>query len=316
MNQNKLAIIIPAYKARFLRESLKSIERQSCHNFNVYIGDDCSPENLKPIVDEFVNSLPITYVRFEDNEGGNNLVNHWNRCLSLAQNEDYYWLFSDDDIMSDNCVEEFYKTLSQGFNEDVFHFNIDIINSNGDIINTPPCYPKVISSESFFSLLFMSRINARVPEFIFRSCLLMSNGGFVNFDLAWRSDNATVIENALKSGIRTIEGAKVLWRLSDINISSENKLLAERKDDSTINFFNWVHELYTHNNIHCSLTTIQLVIAYRKKMGISCATFNPISLYKVAMRFKVLNSFEKRLLFVFISYYVRIVNFFNRIYEN
>ena len=37
-----LAIIIPAYKGRFLGEALESLARQSCMDFTVYVGDDCS----------------------------------------------------------------------------------------------------------------------------------------------------------------------------------------------------------------------------------------------------------------------------------
>lgn len=35
----KLAIIIPAYKPRFLQETLDSIAKQNNHEFTVYIGD-------------------------------------------------------------------------------------------------------------------------------------------------------------------------------------------------------------------------------------------------------------------------------------
>lgn len=316
MKNKKLAIIIPTYKARFLRDSLLSIAKQSCQDFNVYIGDDCSPENIKSIVDDYEELLPITYCRFSENEGGTNLVNHWNRCLKMTKGEEFFWLFSDDDIMGDKCVELFYKTISKDVDEDVLHFNIDIIDSEGKVISKTPDYPEMLSSEQFFSLLFTNKINARVPEFIFRSKSIMGNGGFVNFDLAWRSDNATVIQNGLSKGIRTIVGAKVLWRASDINISSGNMLLAERKDHATIDFFNWVNKLFKRHGIKYSLSIVQLVIAYRKKMGLSCATFNPKSLYMIAKEFELLDSFVKKLLFVLLSYYVRIENLTKRMYEN
>lgn len=40
-NTPKLAIIIPAYKATFLKQTLDAFEAQTCHDFNLYIGDDC-----------------------------------------------------------------------------------------------------------------------------------------------------------------------------------------------------------------------------------------------------------------------------------
>ena len=47
----KLAIIIPAYKPRFLQETLDSIAKQNSHEFTEYIGDDASPYTLDTIVD-------------------------------------------------------------------------------------------------------------------------------------------------------------------------------------------------------------------------------------------------------------------------
>ena len=49
----QLAIIIPAYKETFLRKALESIASQTCKDFTLYIGDDCSPNDLKSIVSDF-----------------------------------------------------------------------------------------------------------------------------------------------------------------------------------------------------------------------------------------------------------------------
>ena len=63
--KNKLAIIIPAYKACFFREVLDSIVRQSNRDFTVYIGDDASPDDLESIVSDYKDKLDIFYFRFE-----------------------------------------------------------------------------------------------------------------------------------------------------------------------------------------------------------------------------------------------------------
>ena len=55
----KLAIIIPAYKPRFLQETLDSIAKQNNHEFTVYIGDDASPYPLETIVDRYKNKFDI-----------------------------------------------------------------------------------------------------------------------------------------------------------------------------------------------------------------------------------------------------------------
>lgn len=102
---SRLAIVIPAYKSRFLQATLDSIAKQSCKDFVVYIGDDNSPQNLEEIVGRYRNEFPLVYHRFEENMGRNDLPGHWERCIGLSRNEPLIWLFSDDDLMPADGVE-------------------------------------------------------------------------------------------------------------------------------------------------------------------------------------------------------------------
>ena len=79
-----MAIIIPAYKASFLRQTLESVAAQTCRDFRVYIGDDKSPEDLQTIVRAYADKMPIVYRRFDENLGGTDLVAHWERCIRLS----------------------------------------------------------------------------------------------------------------------------------------------------------------------------------------------------------------------------------------
>lgn len=65
--EEKIAIVIPAYKCRFLRQTLDSIVVQTCRSFTVYIGDDASPQNLKEIVSDYADKMNIVYRRFDTN---------------------------------------------------------------------------------------------------------------------------------------------------------------------------------------------------------------------------------------------------------
>src|SRR3990170_651238 len=67
MRKKDIAIIIPAYKADFLKAALDSICFQTCQDFSLYIGDDCSPEPIRQVVSNFENRLPIHYIRFIEN---------------------------------------------------------------------------------------------------------------------------------------------------------------------------------------------------------------------------------------------------------
>ena len=104
LKQNNLAIVIPAYKSTFLAAALDSIAAQTCKDFILYIGDDCSPNNLGEIVDGYRDKINLVYKRFDTNLGGKDLVAQWERCIDMTQGEDWLWLFSDDDVMEKNCV--------------------------------------------------------------------------------------------------------------------------------------------------------------------------------------------------------------------
>lgn len=250
----KLAIIIPAYKPDFLKSAISSVAAQTCRDFTVYVCDDASPFDIQSIINEFKSELDIHYTRFEENLGATDLVAQWNRCIGQTQGEEWLWLFSDDDVMEPECVGKFLATDKSG--HDVIHFDIDIIDSEGNTIRRCNPYPKVMSSADFYRLLYSHKIDARMPEFIFRADTLKRNG-FVPFDLAWRSDNASVMLNSLGNGILTISGenSKVLWRASDSNISNvENN--RERKNKSTIDFFNWVYDFFRKNGIPFPISTV------------------------------------------------------------
>ena len=67
----KLAIVIPAYKGRFLKETLDSIAVQAHKDeFVLYIGDDASPERLDKIVESYQNKVNLVYHRFSENMWG------------------------------------------------------------------------------------------------------------------------------------------------------------------------------------------------------------------------------------------------------
>ncbi len=247
MKNDNLAIIIPAYKAEYLEQTLKSIAGQSDKHFKVYIGDDCSPYRLKNIIEKFSASINLEYVRFDTNMGKDNLVEQWNRCLSLMHDEEFFCMFSDDDLMEPDCVRRFYETVESYPEYDVYHFDIDIINNDNTVQKHCTPYDSEMSSGKFYEDLFNERIDARMPEFIFRTRHFLKSGGFVNFIQAYRSDNATVISCAYEKGIRTVPGpySKILWRDSGMNISSSRTtedLFKQSK--ANIQFFNWAHAYF------------------------------------------------------------------------
>lgn len=117
-----------------MSQTLDSLVLQTNSKFNVYIGDDASPEDLSGIIKLYEDKLNIIYRRFTNNLGSKDLVAHWNRCIDLLESEKWFIMFSDDDVMEINCIDAFYKEINNVVLYDVYHFDIEIINSNGEII--------------------------------------------------------------------------------------------------------------------------------------------------------------------------------------
>ena len=247
----QLAIVIPAYKHNYLRNTLDSLVAQTCQDFIVYIGDDCSPYNLKSIVLDYKKLLNIEYCRFDVNLGGIDLVAQWERCISLTKDENWIWLFSDDDVIGEKCVELFYNEINNPNNiNDLLHFNIKIIDNNNSIIKSPQLYPKYLSNIDYYKYKSSGKLDSFVVEFIFSRKIYNIVKGFENFDLAWGSDVATWVKMSKHNGIKTISGDYVYWRSSTINITpNKDAKMVLRKLETDIVFLAWINKFFKNKSI-------------------------------------------------------------------
>jgi glycosyltransferase involved in cell wall biosynthesis len=236
-----LAVIIPAYKLEYLDMTLNSLACQTCKDFTVYIGDDNSPFDLYPVVEKYKNILNISYTKFDNNIGAKNLVSQWERCVNLSKGETWIWLFSDDDIADNRCVEAFYATLElKNGRFDVYRFNVTVIDNNGNIIRETAIGPEEEGSEEMaYHLLYTNRGNS-MPDHIFSRNIYLKCGGFVNTDYAQGADWAISILFSKEKGMCIIQGPNIYWRYSGSNISS----VASKDRDATmkghLQFLRWV----------------------------------------------------------------------------
>lgn len=218
---NSLAVVIPAYKLDFLDRALESVNAQTSRDFHVYIGDDASPHDLRPVVEKWKErGLPVTYRRFPDNLGGTDLVGQWSRCVAMTEGEPWIWLFSDDDMMEPDCVEKFIARINSDKNRhDIYHFDVTVIDSCDAILKNAPSYPAVIRPAEYFRRKMNAEIESFVVENVFSRAVYEAVGGFKRFPLAWGSDVATWMAMMQNKGMATIKGPRVLWRSSDQNIT-------------------------------------------------------------------------------------------------
>jgi glycosyltransferase involved in cell wall biosynthesis len=240
-----LAIVIPAYKTRFLGETLASIAAQSNRNFKLYIGDDCSPEPVADVVRQFTDKMDITYHRFDTNLGGVSLTRHWERCLRLSA-EPWLWCFGDDDCMEPGCVDAFFAELEKtGAGHDLYRFNTRWINGAGETISESPAHPLEETGGDFLEARLRGARNSTLQELIFSRHAWETSGGIPDFPLAWASDDAFIARLGVRRLIRTIFGPCVRWRLSDANISnSGSPAAAAGKIRASMEFVRWIIDYF------------------------------------------------------------------------
>lgn len=242
-----VAIIIPAYKRRFLHETLASIARQTCRDFKVYIGDDASPEDLKPVVDSYKDQIDLLYHRFGQNMGRTDLVGHWERCIALSE-EPLIWLFSDDDIMPADGVARIVEAAGKHGTEKVmFRFPLEVTDEAGHTkFRNPPFEAMSISGYELLLQKMSCQISSAAVEYVFSRDVWQQTGGFVKFPLAWCSDDATWAQFAdYAGGIIALPGAAVYWRNAEGSNISNSACYDREKLKATQLFLDWIGQRYS-----------------------------------------------------------------------
>lgn len=282
---SKLAIVIPAYKNKFFDQALISIVNQTNKDFTLYIGDDCSPDNLYSIVEKYKNSISIVYKHFDENWGKEDLVAHWERCIDMVCGEEWIWLFSDDDMMDTTCVEHFYHTLNRYPNFDMYHFNLTKIDQNNNKVVNFHVFPENLSSEEFLVYKLQIGFFSTVIEYVFRKEHFFSQQRFQNFDLAWCSDDATWIKMAKSKGIRNIDHSKVYWRTSQYNVSTNNweVEIIKRKFNSRIRFAEWIIKESKVGKLDIEINQVRKLLTKwfikSAKSNINCLSFKLLTVF-------------------------------------
>lgn len=240
--EEEIAIVIPAYKSRFLRQALDSIAAQTCRNFTVYIGDDASPQHLKEIVSDYADKMNIVYRRFERNLGRVDLPGHWERCVKLSK-EPVIWFFSDDDLMPQDGVERIVKALEyHGTGNKMFRFPLAVVDEDNRMIReNPPLAESLISGYQFLLDKLESQISSAACEYVFSRDAYYKAGGFVKFPLAWCSDDATWTRlGDCTGGMIALPGQPVCWRNAEGENISCSADYDKEKLTATGEFLRWI----------------------------------------------------------------------------
>ncbi|MFD2891009.1 glycosyltransferase family 2 protein [Flavobacterium chuncheonense] len=260
-----IAIIIPYYKIAYFEATLESLAHQTDKRFQVYIGDDASPDAPDSVLQKYEGHFHFKYHRFETNLGGKSLVQQWERCMELANDEPWRMILGDDDVLGVNAVEVFYENLETITQEksSVIRYASQVIDANGQSISIIHKHPKLEKGMDFLLRKSKGGTRSSLSEYIFKT-EKVERIKFKDFPLAWSSDVLAVVEFSDFKNIYTINEALVYVRNSGANISSQDDSVEKNTALFSFNYY-----LLSQYKKQCSQELVQLLFNNIEKIQLN-----------------------------------------------
>jgi glycosyltransferase involved in cell wall biosynthesis len=105
----KVSVIIPNYNhVRYLRQRIESVLEQTYQDFEVILMDDCSTDDSRTVISEYVNDPRIRIELNENNSGST--FKQWNKGVRSSGGE-YVWLAESDDYADEKFLERLVPRL-------------------------------------------------------------------------------------------------------------------------------------------------------------------------------------------------------------
>ena len=232
MNEKKLvsglvSIAIPAYKKKWLKEAIVSALSQDYPNIEVIIVDDHSPQNLREVVVPFLIDKRVSYYYNEINLGGKSVTNNWNKCLEYVNGE-FFVLLCDDDVLMPNFVSELLKLAHKYPKCNIFHGERVLYHENTYSFESMESWPEYESFVDFQKEKKKVKRKHTITEFLYRSRCIKEKK-YIVFPVGYFSDDASILEIVATGGIASSQTPLVKIRISDDQISSEEKYPIEKK---------------------------------------------------------------------------------------
>ena len=151
------------------------------------------------------------------------------------QEEEWFMILGDDDVLSDNVVEAFYGNFAEAEqNTNVIRLaysQIDEMGKTGALNFSHAKYQSALDA-------YIEKLNGKtytsLSQFIFKKSIFKKYG-FHDLNLAWGSDDYAVLRCAEEKPLFSIP-EKVYVRMSAFNISGD-KLLQKEKESSLFQLF-------------------------------------------------------------------------------
>lgn len=220
-----VSFIMPAFKNRFLREAVSSIIAQTYQDWELVVVDDCSPEPIGDVLNEF-DDPRIRYTRNTENIGGKDLVKQWNHSLSFATG-DFVVLAADDDLYRPTFCEKCVGLVEKYPHVDLIHSSVEQIDENGDHLWDDSILPEWTSRYEYLNTWLRGLSFTCIGNFMFRRSALIKNGGFISFPCAFGSDIATPIRESY-NGVANTQEMLFCFRQSNTHLSADTSRFKEK----------------------------------------------------------------------------------------
>lgn len=221
-NNIKFSVTIPAFKDKYLKETIDSVLAQTYPNYEVVIVNDASPYNLDCIVNQY-NDLRIRYFKNEKNCGAKDVVDNWNICLSHAIGE-FVMCIGDDDKLTPRCLQDFAELIEKYPELDLYHARSEIIDDDSNFVKTLELRPEW---ESVYSLMYNPR-NTHLGDWLFRTETLRKNSGFYKLPYGWQSDDISAFIAAASHGVANTQEVGFQYRGNGLSISHDLTCIADK----------------------------------------------------------------------------------------
>ena len=235
----KYTFLLPAFKVRYFEEALLSIKNQSYKDFRCIVSDDKSNDDLKSVYDRVCGGdVRFIYRRNKVNMGSVSLVAHWNLLVKLCDSK-YFMMAGDDDIYHPTFLEEIDKLLLKYPDVGAVRSRSQYINAKGEIWRKDGQFPEYQDALSFLYNRHSNCFIGGILNYAFNRDAMIRENQFLDFPLAWFSDDAAVMSMS-KYGICCTSDILTSMRISDINLSTQaTEDLCIKKITAGIMYFKW-----------------------------------------------------------------------------
>lgn len=223
MVQNiKFSVTIPAFKDKYLKETIDSVLAQTYPNYEIVIVNDASPYDLDSIVSQY-HDTRIRYFKNEKNCGAKDVVDNWNICLTHATG-DYLICMGDDDNLTPRCLQDFANLIVKYPHLDLYHARSEIIDDDSNFVCLLEERPEW---ESVYSLMYNPR-NTHLGDWLFKTETLRKNGGFYKLPYGWQSDDISAFIAAANHGVANTKEVGFQYRGNGLSISHDMKSIEDK----------------------------------------------------------------------------------------